>query len=197
MVKDAALVVVDMLYDFIDGSMACAEAETAVRKSLAWLEKNVPSVKPDDQLIEGSPVPVLFVCDSHPSDHSSFQAEGGPWPPHCVAGTHGAEIHTDLIPWVDSDMVFRKGCDRAVEQYSGFEGLNGAGQSLAEVLEILDIHTVYVCGIATEYCVRNTAEDLLKAGFEVRVLQDALGYVEYKGHLEALEAMRAEGIQLV
>ena len=197
MIKDAALVVVDILYDFIDGSMACAEAETAVRKTLQWIEKQAAPAAPDEELIEGAAVPVLFVCDSHPSDHSSFAAYGGPWPAHCVAGTHGAAIHEALQPWVEPDMVFRKGCDRAVEQYSGFEGRNDAGQSLAEVLEVLDIRTVYVCGIATEYCVRNTAEDLLKAGFEVRVLRDALGYVEYKGHLEALEAMKAEGIKLV
>ena len=197
MVKDAALVVVDMLYDFIDGSMACAEAETAVRKTLQWLEKNLPGASADEQLIEGSGLPVLFVCDTHPADHSSFVEQGGPWPAHCVAGTHGAEIHHDLLPYVDEDMVFRKGCDKAVEQYSGFEGRNAAGQSLAEVLDILDIRNVYVCGIATEYCVRNTAEDLLKAGFRVTLLQGALGYVDHAGHLEALEAMKAEGITLI
>lgn len=196
MIKDAALVVVDMLYDFIDGTMACAEAGTAVRKTRQWLEKNVPSGAADDELIEGAGVPVLFVCDSHPSDHSSFTEQGGPWPAHCVAGTRGAGIHADLQPWVDDDMVFRKGCDKAVEQYSGFEGRNAAGQSLAEVLDILDIRNVIVCGIATEYCVRNTAEDLLKAGFNVTVLQDALGYVAYRDHLTALEAMKAEGIVL-
>jgi len=181
MMKDTALVVVDMLYDFIDGSMACAGAETAVQNALPWLEKEIPA---------------LFVCDCHPADHSSFAAQGGPWPPHCVEGTRGAEIHDALKPYADEACIFRKGRDRAVEQYSGFGGRNEAGQSLSEVLDILDIRNVLVCGIATEYCVRNTAEDLLRAGFNVTLLQDAIGYVDHAGHLEALEAMKKEGITL-
>jgi nicotinamidase/pyrazinamidase len=75
--------------------------------------------------------------------------------------------------------------------------VNAAGQSLAEVLKLLDIKNVLVCGIATEYCVRNTAEDLLKDGFAVYVLKDALAWVDAAGHVEALKAMENEGIHMV
>jgi nicotinamidase/pyrazinamidase len=75
--------------------------------------------------------------------------------------------------------------------------MNPAGQSLAEVLKLLDVKNVLVCGIATEYCVRNTAEDLQKDGFEVYVLKDALAWVDANGHVEALKAMEDEGIHLI
>lgn len=200
MPKDAAIVVVDMLYDFIDGSMACAHAEPAVTRALELLRQNSAATEDGDaeEIIQGGgSLPVLFVCDSHPADHCSFAEQGGPWPPHCVSGTRGAEIHDDLKPFADEACIFRKGCDKTLEQYSGFEGRNAAGQSLAEVLEILDVRSVLVVGIATEFCVRNTAEDLLKAGFPVTVLEEALAYVDYKGHLEALDAMKQEGIKIL
>ena len=185
--KDSALIVVDMLYDFIDGSMACLEADKAVANTLDYLKK-IP---------DGSDFPILFVRDHHPANHCSFQAQGGPWPPHCVQGTHGADIHEALAPYADEDLSFFKGEDPAKEQYSGFEGVNPAGQSLCDVLQVLDIRNVLVCGIATEYCVYTTATDLLNAGFRARVLQDCIAYVEKEGHLETLKTMEEKGITLI
>ena len=78
--KNTALIVVDMLYDFIDGSLACQEADKAVENTVRFIENEHPS-------------PILFVRDHHPAGHCSFTAQGGPWPPHCVQGTHGADIH--------------------------------------------------------------------------------------------------------
>ena len=182
--KDSALIVVDMLYDFIDGSLACQKADKALAATVDYIgQKN-----------KG---PILWIQDHHPANHSSFVEFGGPWPPHCVQGTHGADIHEALQPFVNEDLCFFKGEDPATEQYSGFEGRNAAGQSLAEVLELLEIKHVVICGIATEFCVRNTAEDLLKAGFKVSVLKDCLAYVDAEGHQTALEAMAAEGIHLI
>ena len=138
----------------------------------------------------------MFTRDFHPADHSSFKEQGGIWPSHCVAGTHGGEIHADLIPYVCEELTFDKGCCRDKEEYSGFAGVNSAEQSLGEILELLDTTDVYVCGIATEYCVRNTAEDLLKAGYRVHLLKDCLAYVDHAGHLKALEEMAAEGVNI-
>ena len=174
--KDSALIVVDLIYDFIDGSLACQEADKAIANTVAYID-------------EKHPYPILFIQDHHPAGHCSFAAQGGPWP--------GAEIHKDLLPFVEEDLCFYKGEDPTQEQYSGFEGKNQAGQSLAEVLELMEIRNPVVCGIATEYCVRNTAEDLMKAGFNVTVLKDCLAYVDAQGHKEALEAMKAEGIRLI
>lgn len=185
--KDSALIVVDMLYDFIDGSMACLEADKAMANTLDYLKK-IP---------DGSDFPILFVRDHHPANHCSFQAQGGPWPPHCVQGTHGADIHEVLAPYADEDLSFFKGEDSNLEQYSGFEGRNPAGQSLREVLEILAVRHVVVCGIATEFCVYNTARDLQNAGFKVSVLKDCIAYVTKEGHLQTLETMEKEGIALI
>ena len=179
--KNSAIVVVDELYDFIDGSLACQGADDCVKNSAALLEK--------------AAVPVLFICDHHPANHSSFAEQGGPWPPHCVQGTRGGEIAEPLRPFVEDSLCFYKGTDPAKEQYSGFEGVNEAGQTLDEVLQLLDIKEVTVIGIATEYCVRNTAEDLLKAGYKVTVKEDCLAWVDAAGHREAIAAMKAEGIR--
>ena len=194
--KDSALVVVDMLYDFIDGSMACQGAEGAIEGTLKAIDKLTDGTQADDTDVV-STYPILFLRGHHPADHCSFAEQGGPWPPHCVQGTHGADVHESLLPYVKEDLTFFKGEDPAKEQYSGFEGMNAAGQSLAEVLKLLDIKNVLVCGIATEYCVRNTAEDLLTVGFGVYVIKDALAWVDAAGHMEALQAMEEEGIHLI
>ena len=192
---DSALVVVDMLYDFIDGSLACQNAEEAVRATLKFIDKKTNGQGGEEHEILDT-FPILFIRDHHPADHSSFKEFGGIWPAHCVAGTHGGEIHKELLPYANEELTFDKGCDKATEQYSGFEGLNNAEQSLGEVLELLDISDVYVCGIATEYCVRNTCKDLLKAGFKVHLLKDCLAYVDLEGHQKALQEMAAEGISV-
>lgn len=181
---EKAIVVVDEIYGFLPGgALACGHSEEAVANTGKLIEKN-PGV------------PVLFVCDHHPADHCSFAAQGGPWPPHCVAGTREAQIHDALLPFVQEELTFYKGCDPAQEQYSGYDGRNEAGQSMGEVLELLGTEVVYVVGIATEYCVRNTAEDLLKAGFKVTVIEDCLGWVDAEGHKKTLPELVREGIRI-
>lgn len=193
--RNSALAVVDMLYDFIDGSLACQNAENAVKSTLAFIDAQTKGQGGEDHEILDT-FPILFIRDHHPTDHSSFKEQGGIWPSHCVAGTRGGEIHQELAPYACEELTFDKGCDKEKEQYSGFEGVNNAGQPLSEVLELLDTTDVYVCGIATEYCVRNTCEDLLKAGFKVHLLKECIAYVDHQGHLKAIEEMAAEGISI-
>ena len=192
---NSALVVVDMLYDFIDGSLACLNAENAIKATLAAIDSKTNGQGGEDHEILDT-FPILFIRDHHPADHSSFKDQGGIWPSHCVAGTRGSEIHQSLAPYASEELTFDKGCDRDTEQYSGFEAVNNAGQPLAEVLELLDTTDVYVCGIATEYCVRNTCEDLQKAGFKVHLLKDCIAYVDLQGHQKALAEMAAKGISI-
>lgn len=192
---NSALVVVDMLYDFIDGSLACKNADNAVRNTLAYIDTQTKGQGGEAHEILDT-FPILFIRDHHPADHSSFNEQGGIWPAHCVAGTRGGEIHQDLAPYASEELTFDKGCDRNTEQYSGFEAVNNADQPLSEVLELLDTTDVYVCGIATEYCVRNTCEDLLKAGFRVHLLKDCIAYVDIDGHKKAIEEMAAKGISI-
>ena len=191
--KNSALVVVDMLYDFIDGTLACQNAENAVKETLKQIDKLTKGQGGEEHEILDT-FPILFVRDQHPADHCSFSGFGGTWPAHCVAGTHGGEIHEELIPYVREELTFDKGCCKEAAQSSGFEALNSAEQSLGEILELLDTTDVYVCGIATEFCVKNTCEDLQKAGFKVHLLKNCVAYVTSEGHLKALEEMASKGI---
>jgi nicotinamidase/pyrazinamidase len=106
---------------------------------------------------------VIATRDWHPADHSSFAAQGGPWPPHCVQGSEGAELH----PSLDRDRVdyvVHVGSGPDDEGYSGFEK-----SDLAEILQRHGIDAVTVVGLATDYCVRATALDALAAGLDVTI----------------------------
>ena len=132
---------------------------------------------------------VVATRDWHPPDHGSFAAQGGPWPVHCVQGTPGAELHPALDRAL-VDVVVDKGQDPGTEGYSGFEATN-----LAELLRERRIDHVTVVGLATDYCVKNTALDALRKGFGVTVDSTAVRAVEVQpGDGErALEEVRAAG----
>jgi nicotinamidase-related amidase len=184
-------VVVDMLYDFIDGTMACENAKEAVKASICYINAN-PIQK------------VFYVCDCHPADHSSFKENGGQWPAHCVEGTHGAEIHKAYGKIVNAKNrpeagrnIFLKGRDTNKEQYSGFEGIDAQGKTLDSALTEANggsKGTVSISGIATEFCIKETCLDLLKAGYKVILLTDALGYVDKANHYKTIEELQEKGI---
>jgi len=118
---------------------------------------------------------------------------GGPWPYHCLAGSPGAEFHPRLNAAAIQDVV-RKGTDPQLDGYSGF-----AGTDLAERLRGRSVRRVFVCGLATDYCVKATAIEAVENGFEAYVLTDAIRPVELQpGDGErALEAMRLAGVRLI
>ncbi len=132
---------------------------------------------------------VVATRDRHPPDHGSFAEQGGPWPPHCVQGTQGAELHPALDR-ARIDVVVDKGQDPGTEGYSGFEETN-----LAELLRERAVDAVTVVGLATDYCVKNTALDALRHGFEVTVDSEAVRGVDVSpGDSErALEELREAG----
>ena len=132
---------------------------------------------------------VVATRDWHPADHSSFTAQGGPWPVHCVAGTEGAQLHPELDR-SRIDIVVDKGQAVDTNGYSGFEGTE-----LEEILRERGITQVTVVGLATDYCVKNTALDALRAGFAVTVDGGAVRGVEVEdGDSEqALAEVRAAG----
>ena len=180
----SAHVVVDMLYDFIDGTMACHNGQKAAVAARGFIKAH-----PE--------MPVLFVCDHHPSDHSSSKDYGGIWPMHCITGTRGAEIEEGLAGYATEELTFYKGEDAGTEQYSGFEGANASGETLDDKLQELGVRRVYVSGIATEYCIKATCSDLLAAGYEVCLLTDALAYVDEDGHEKAIAEMDGMGIKML
>jgi nicotinamidase-related amidase len=132
---------------------------------------------------------VVATRDWHPPDHSSFTERGGPWPVHCVAGTEGAELHPALDE-TNVDVILDKGTDRESEGYSGFQGTR-----LTDLLHERHIDRVTVVGLATDYCVKNTALDALREGFGVTVDSTAARGVEvHDGDSErALEELRTAG----
>ncbi len=133
---------------------------------------------------------VVATRDWHPSDHGSFAERGGPWPVHCVRDTPGAQLH----PALDAqsvDVIVDKGQDPATEGYSGFEATD-----LEELLRSHGIEEVTVVGLATDYCVKHTALDALRAGFRVQVDPEGVRGVNVDpGDSDrALEELRDAGV---
>jgi nicotinamidase/pyrazinamidase len=135
---------------------------------------------------------VVATRDWHPPDHGSFTAQGGTWPVHCVADTPGAELHPALDE-THVDVILDKGRDRDSAGYSGFEGTN-----LAALLRERRIDHLTVVGLATDYCVKNTALDALREGFPVTVDSSAVRGVDVReGDSErALDELRAAGASI-
>jgi nicotinamidase/pyrazinamidase len=135
----------------------------------------------------------IATMDWHPAEHCSFKAQGGPWPPHCVQGTTGAELHPELDA-ANIQLIITKASRRDKDAYSGFDGTE-----LAEILREKGVRRVVVCGLATDYCVRATAHDALKEGFEVVVLEDAIRGVEVNpGDCQrAIDELRKAGARML
>jgi nicotinamidase/pyrazinamidase len=131
--------------------------------------------------------------DWHPAEHSSFKAHGGPWPSHCVQETPGAELHPELDA-TNIKLIITKASQRDKDAYSGFDGTE-----LAKILREKGVQRVVVCGLATDYCVRATAHDALKEGFEVLLLEDAIRGVEVNpGDCQrAIDELRKAGAQVI
>jgi nicotinamidase/pyrazinamidase len=157
-----ALLVVDMQYDFLPGGSLGVprgdEVLAPVNRLLA--------------LYGERGLPVYASRDWHPADHVSFAARGGPWPPHCVAGTPGAAF-PEALSMPPQTVVISKAVTADTDAYSAFNGT-----ALAEQLKERGVRRVAVCGLATDYCVLNTALDAIEAGFQTLVLPDAMRAVE-------------------
>jgi nicotinamidase/pyrazinamidase len=127
-------------------------------------------IEPANKLIshfQDEKSPIFFTRDWHPAYHRSFKSEGGLWPPHCIKGSNGAKFHPSLR--VPSDaIVVSKGTRKDTEAYSGFQGTR-----LADRLCNLEVKELYVLGLATDYCVKNTVLDALSHGFKVFLVKNA------------------------
>lgn len=177
-----ALIVVDVQNDFCEGgSLAVAGGAAVVRAVTALLADHDYDrvVATADHHIDPGP---------HFSAHPDYRES---WPPHCVAGTFGAQFHPDFDPSA-LHAVFHKGHYSAA--YSGFEGVTDDGVALADWLRAHGVTEVDVVGIATDYCVRATAADAARAGFDTRVLLDYTAAVAADSAAEAVAALRDSGV---
>ncbi len=158
---------------------------------------------------------VVATQDWHPPDHASFASQhegreigelielGGQaqvlWPDHCVQNTPGAQLHPRLDV-SKIDRVFQKGEDREIDSYSGFfDNDHRHATGLGEYLKSQGAHQVYVCGLATDYCVKFTALDAQQLGFETFLVADACRGVNLNGEdvENALREMQAAGVLVV
>ena len=193
-----ALIVVDLQHDFVDGSLAVPSARAIV-----------PIVNRIRDLFEF----VVFTKDWHPASHGSFALNhpgkrifesvalaGLPqilWPVHCVQGERGAELVSE-VNTAGADIIL-KGTDPKIDSYSAFAD-NGHLRStgLDRLLKNRRVTDVFVCGLATDYCVKATALDAVQLGFRTHLIEDACRGVDRQpGDIEkALDEMRAAGIQM-
>jgi nicotinamidase/pyrazinamidase len=172
------LIVVDVQQDFCRGGALAVPDGDAV-------------VEPVNALMDRFEF-VVATRDWHPPDHGSFVEQGGPWPPHCVQGTPGAELHPGLHS-DGIDVIVDAGYEPELEGYSGFEQTD-----LERVLRAHGIDRVHVAGLALDYCVRATALDARRQGFDVVLHLDATRAIDAEaGDAErALEELRQAGVEI-
>ena len=172
-----ALLIIEFQNDFVPGG------------ALPVRDGDAIATRVNELLDSGDFDLVVATRDWHPPNHASFEEQGGPWPPHCVQGTRGAQLH-DSLDRAKVDVVVDAGYEPQLEGYSGFEETD-----LARVLREHDIDEVTVVGLATDYCVRHTAADALREGFRVTVdLAGVRGIDVEEGDSErALDELRESG----
>ncbi len=188
MSRKPALLVVDVQNDFCPGGALGVPDGDAI----------LPRVNRTIELFARRGLPVLATRDWHPKVTKHFKEYGGAWPAHCVQGTKGARFHPDLrLP--KGAVILSKGMDPEQDSYSGFQALNSAGRDLESVIRDLGVDELYICGLATDYCVRATALDATRRGLRPRVLGDAIKGVDVKpGDSDAaIREMRAAGVPFV
>jgi nicotinamidase/pyrazinamidase len=159
--KDA-LVIIDVQNDFCaGGALAVADGDQVVPALNRYIER-----------FKKSALPIFATRDWHPEKTKHFKAYGGLWPVHCLQGTRGAEFRSDLrLP--ASAVVVSTGMGADEEGYSGFDGRDERGVTLAELLRACGVERIFVGGLATDYCVKQTVLDGFKQGFKVVLLEDA------------------------
>ena len=174
-----ALIIVDVQKDFLpDGNLGVPEGDAVVPVMNRYLEEFRQAGRP-----------IYATRDWHPENHCSFKAQGGPWPPHCVAKSSGAAF-ADELQLGDDVTVISKATTEEKDAYSGFEGTD-----LAERLRKQKVKRLFIGGLATDYCVLSTVRDALKEKFEVLLLEDGIRGVNVnpEDSEKAIGEMRALG----
>ncbi len=188
MARKAALLVVDVQNDFCPGgALGVPEGD-----------RIIPRINRTIELFRRRGLPILATRDWHPRVTKHFKEFGGAWPPHCIQGTKGARFHPKLELPKDA-VILSKGMDPEQDSYSGFQALNAQGRDLESVVRDRGVDEIFLCGLATDYCVRATALDAVRRGIRVRVLQDAVRGVDLKpgDSKAAVQEMRAAGVSFL
>lgn len=164
-----ALIIIDVQNDFCPGgALPVTDGDRVVPVLNRYIEK-----------FTGERLRIFATRDWHPEKTKHFKAYGGLWPPHCIQGTRGAEFRPDLVLPKDT-VIVSGGMAPDQEGYSGFDGIDEKGLGLADLLHSFGIERIFVGGLATDYCVKETVLDGLKHGFKVVLLEDAVRGVNLK-----------------
>jgi len=188
MSKRAGLVVVDVQNDFCPGgSLGIADGDRVVIAINRYVEQ-----------FAAVGAPIFATRDWHPPQTRHFKIYGGVWPVHCVQNTQGAEFHSALR-LSSTATVLSKGTMADADSYSGFDALDEHGIDLAVLLRARGVEHIFVGGLATDYCVRQTVLDGLQQGFDVTVLLDAIRGVDLVpgDSARALEEMSLAGARTI
>ncbi|MBO6524136.1 MAG: bifunctional nicotinamidase/pyrazinamidase [Balneolaceae bacterium] len=195
-----ALIIIDLQNDFCPGGKLAVpkgdEIVTTINSLLPYFDQ------------------VIQTQDWHPQDHSSFASnqsgkseyetvsmdygEQVLWPDHCVQGTRGAEFHPDLKT-NDTRMIVRKGFRQEIDSYSVFfENDHQTKTGLDGFLSSFGIKKLFLCGLATDFCVKWSALDALKLGYEVYLIDDAVKAIDLNGsEAAAIKEMKDAGVKFI
>jgi nicotinamidase/pyrazinamidase len=178
-----ALLVVDLQYDFLpEGALHVPQGNVVI-----------PII--NTLIAEASKGQAMVIAsrDWHPADHISFHEQGGPWPPHCIQNTHGAEFHKN-VQFPQNTIIVSKAFKADHEAYSAFAGETTDGQPLANVLKKQHVNRLIICGLALDYCVKATSFDAVKEGFEAVVIEDATRAINEEDGQEAIRLLKSFGV---
>lgn len=177
------LILIDCQNDFIDGSLPCDIDKIIISNIVNFINEYTGSLK------------IYYSLDWHSTHNKSFKKNGGIWPDHCIQNTWGAEVSNlfngikDKSLWPNDKNMYYKGIMDEIEEYSCFYATNIYGDKISSI----ESAEVYLSGIASEYCVRETTIEFLKAGKKVILLKPMIAYVDYEDHQNTLKELEKMG----
>ena len=194
------LCVIDCQKDFIDGSLTCNNSKEAIENIVQYINLH------NDDITE-----VRYSLDWHSMNHCSFKLNGGIWPMHCINNTNGAILHEDFFYKLNESKryspnafnTYYKGTIDSEEEYSAYNAFNLFDQKFNDFDAFTDEPYEFIfCGIATEYCVKETVLEFIKlknmlSNIKLTLLKDCLGYVSKEDHLNTLKELESKGINIV
>jgi nicotinamidase/pyrazinamidase len=182
-----ALIVIDVQNDFCPGgALAVKDGDQVVPPLNRYMAK-----------FKAAGAPIFATRDWHPAKTRHFNTSGGPWPPHCIQGSQGAQFHPALtLP--SETVIVSAGMGSDEDGYSGFLGKDERGILLVDLLRQQGVEHLFVGGLATDYCVKHTVLDGLKEGFKVVLLTDSVRGVNLKpdDSARAIEEMLHAGAEI-
>lgn len=178
------LVVVDCQNDFISGSLACLKSKEAVENIVSEINKNLYDR-------------VVYSMDYHSPNNKSFEINGGIWPVHCVAEEEGSFLSQEFEKIKEikfkpqAENIYKKGLNDDIEEYSAYYAKDSRGNSISEI----ESEEFVICGLASEYCVRETILEFQKNNKNVSFYLKGTGYVNERDHEENVIDLKNRGIK--